>query len=251
MACRSSIRRSPMPILADGRVTCRAGPRHAGPCGQERAARLFAALLCGRRRGLLDLIDQQFALRGGAAGAAARGDGTGPPDHRGAGGQGRRSAASAEERAALAEWAGRLGAGQLHRLWQLLLKGHDEVRTAPDPLVAAKMALLRASMRRYARSRARWPASWKSWRRAGRSLLRRAMLLPPAPAAPQAMSWAALVELVDHSGQLRLSQVMHDWVRVIALEPGELTYTLAPAIRAIPPPKSAMPCCAPRVSAGK
>jgi len=47
-----------------------------------------------------------------------------------------------------------------------------------------------------------------------------------APAAPQAMSWAALVERVEQSGQLRLSQVMHDWVRVIALEPGELTYTL-------------------------
>jgi len=29
-------------------------------------------------------------------------------------------------------------------LWQLLLKGYEEVRSAPDPLVAAKMALLRA-----------------------------------------------------------------------------------------------------------
>jgi DNA polymerase-3 subunit gamma/tau len=53
-------------------------------------------------------------------------------------------ARSAEESAALEGWAADLGAGQLHRLWQLLLKGHDEVRTAPDPLVAAQMSLLRA-----------------------------------------------------------------------------------------------------------
>lgn len=52
-------------------------------------------------------------------------------------------APTAEERAALQEWAGKLSAGQLHRLWQLLLKGHDEVRGAPDPLVSAQMALLR------------------------------------------------------------------------------------------------------------
>jgi DNA polymerase-3 subunit gamma/tau len=39
--------------------------------------------------------------------------------------------------------AARLSVGQVHRLWQLLLKGYDEVRGAPDPLVAAQMALLR------------------------------------------------------------------------------------------------------------
>ena len=47
-------------------------------------------------------------------------------------------------------------------------------------------------------------------------------------AAPQALDWAGLVERVEQSGQLRLAQVMHDWVRVIALAPGELTYALAP-----------------------
>ncbi len=52
-------------------------------------------------------------------------------------------AVSEEESAALADWVARLSAGQLHRLWQLLLKGHDEVRTAPDPLASAQMALLR------------------------------------------------------------------------------------------------------------
>jgi len=49
-----------------------------------------------------------------------------------------------EDRAALAEWAGKLGHASLHRLWQLLLKGHDEIENAPVPREACEMALLRA-----------------------------------------------------------------------------------------------------------
>ncbi len=52
-------------------------------------------------------------------------------------------ALSAEEREALAEWAGKLGFATLHRLWQLLLKGHGEVQSAALPIEAAEMALLR------------------------------------------------------------------------------------------------------------
>ncbi|MEO1490320.1 MAG: DNA polymerase III subunit gamma/tau, partial [Pseudomonadota bacterium] len=53
-------------------------------------------------------------------------------------------AASEVERTALSSLAQRLAPAQLHRLWQLLLKGHEEIRTAPDPLVSLQMALLRA-----------------------------------------------------------------------------------------------------------
>ncbi|WP_422125061.1 DNA polymerase III subunit gamma/tau [Sphingomonas ursincola] len=49
-----------------------------------------------------------------------------------------------EDRAALADWAGKLGHASLHRLWQLLLKGHDEIESAPVPREACEMALLRA-----------------------------------------------------------------------------------------------------------
>jgi DNA polymerase-3 subunit gamma/tau len=52
-------------------------------------------------------------------------------------------ALSAEERARLADWAATLSFPALHRLWQLLLKGLAEVQTAPVPLQAAEMALLR------------------------------------------------------------------------------------------------------------
>ena len=53
------------------------------------------------------------------------------------------SALSAEERDAYAEWSGRLSYAAIHRLWQLLLKGLGEVNSAPMPLEAAEMALLR------------------------------------------------------------------------------------------------------------
>ncbi len=50
---------------------------------------------------------------------------------------------SAEERAATEGWAGSLSFALLHRLWQMLLKGHDEVARATDPREAADMAILR------------------------------------------------------------------------------------------------------------
>ncbi len=53
------------------------------------------------------------------------------------------SALSAEEREAFADWASGLGFATLHRLWQLILKGHGEVTTAPMPVETAEMALLR------------------------------------------------------------------------------------------------------------
>ncbi len=52
-------------------------------------------------------------------------------------------AMSAEERAVVHDWAARLSFANLHRLWQLLLKGLAEVRSAPVPVQAAEMALLR------------------------------------------------------------------------------------------------------------
>ena len=52
-------------------------------------------------------------------------------------------AMSAEEHAVVRDWAARLSFANLHRLWQLLLKGLAEVHAAPVPVQAAEMALLR------------------------------------------------------------------------------------------------------------
>src|SRR5687767_4812317 len=50
---------------------------------------------------------------------------------------------SAEQRQAAEELAAKLGWADIHRLWQMLLKGLGDVQIAPDPQEAATMALLR------------------------------------------------------------------------------------------------------------
>src|SRR5690348_4576371 len=50
---------------------------------------------------------------------------------------------SAEQRQFSEKFADRLSWGQIHRLWQMLLKGLSDVSIAPDPQEAATMAILR------------------------------------------------------------------------------------------------------------
>ncbi|MCZ8017487.1 DNA polymerase III subunit gamma/tau [Novosphingobium sp.] len=217
----------------DGRVTAAQVQDMLGLADKTAQRRLFGAIVSGDAAGLLDLVDQQFAL-GVEPHALLRG--ALELTHRVTLAQlGRdETSFSNEERAAIEDWAQRLSAGQLHRLWQLLLKGHDEVRTAPDPLVAARMALLRVlhasdlpdpgkladTLRDLlAQAPAAAVASAGGTAPSGG---------PAASAPPPALDWEALIDRVDQSGQLRVAQTMRDWVRVIDLRPGELTYSLVP-----------------------
>ena len=50
---------------------------------------------------------------------------------------------------------------------------------------------------------------------------------PPADGPAASLDWSDLVRQVENSGQLRVAQLMHDWVRVVSLEPGKLSYSLA------------------------
>ena len=135
-----------------------------------------------------------------------------------------------DERAALADFAARLGAAELHRLWQLLIKGHDEVRTGPDPLVSLQMALLRIL------HAAQMPDPGKLARRIEE--LAASGIAAPAPAssgathaapaaAAPAQDWAALVDQIEAAGQLRVAQMMRDRVRVIDLAPERLVFEQA------------------------
>ncbi|MFZ5744415.1 MAG: DNA polymerase III subunit gamma/tau [Pseudomonadota bacterium] len=210
----------------DGKVSAAQVQDMLGLADKTAQRRLFATLVTGDAAGLLDLIDQQFAL------------GVEPPallrgalelTHRVTLAQlGRdESSFSEEERGAVNEWAQRMSAGQLHRLWQLLLKGHDEVKTAPDPLVAARMALLRVL---HASDLPDPGTLAKHFESALANAPRVESGAAPAQAATPVASlgWEQLIETVDRSGQLRVAQVMRDWVRVITLEPGELIYAVAP-----------------------
>ncbi|MEP3889711.1 MAG: DNA polymerase III subunit gamma/tau [Hellea sp.] len=54
--------------------------------------------------------------------------------------------AAPDQVARLQELAEKLSLGQLTRIWQMLLKAHNDVRMAPAPLAAAEMALLKLSV---------------------------------------------------------------------------------------------------------
>jgi DNA polymerase-3 subunit gamma/tau len=199
--------------------------------------RLMAALLAGDGTALLDLVAQQFSL-GIEPISLMRG--AMELVHRitvAQIGKGMAEAGSAEERETVEGWARELTAGQLHRLWQLLLKGHDEVRTAPDPLVAAQRALLRVmhasdmpdpgSLIRKLEDLATSPA------------LAAASVAAPHPdgdasAAPSpvpALPWNAVVDRIDRSGSIDLASRLRMQVRVIELAQGHLRYSLAPGFR--------------------
>ena len=215
----------------DGKVSADQVRDMLGLADKTAQRRLLAALLSGDGPGLLSLTDQQFSL-GVEPVAMLRSImdlvhrvtvaqvGKQPSE-----------AIAAEERAAIDDWAARLTPGQLHRLWQLLLKGHDEVRTAPDPLAAARMALLRVMhaadmpdpgslMKQLEELASRAPVASMSAPSPD--------VVPPDATINIAAGWADLVDRVDQSGQLRVAQVMRDWVRVIELAPLKLLYALAP-----------------------
>lgn len=193
--------------------------------------RVLGHLLAGDAKALLAAVDEQYAL-GVEPLALMRAlmDLT----HRVTLAQvsgGEPDAPAEDERAALADFASRLAPSELHRLWQLLLKGHDEVRTAPDPLVSLQMALLRIL------HAAQMPDPGKIVRRIEELAASGMIAAPsgegaaaagPAPvAASPVQEWAALVDAVDAVGQLRVAQMMRDRVRVIELAPERLVYQQA------------------------
>ncbi len=203
--------------------------------------RLLAALLTGDASALLDLVAAQFAL--GVEPIALLRSAM-ELVHRitvAQVGKGAAEAISPEEREAIELWARDLSAGQLHRLWQLLLKGHDEVRAAPDPLVAAQMALLRvlhaADLPDPGTLARKLEELAGSGAFAGGGSAEAPAPGPGGSSISAQAEWTALIERVEHSSQLRVAQIMRDWVRVVALAPGQLTYAVAPGYSGDPAPE--------------
>ncbi|MCP8891340.1 DNA polymerase III subunit gamma/tau [Sphingomonas faeni] len=147
-----------------------------------------------------------------------------------------------EERAAREEWAASLGYPALHRLWQLFLKGHDEVAKAALPIEAAEMALLRAI---YA-STLPDPGELARQIASGAAPSAAPTSPPPSPAPPsgEAPPWnagsaakatepvstgpilpptfEALVDLLDESGGLAIAARLRHGARVVSYAPPEL-----------------------------
>jgi DNA polymerase-3 subunit gamma/tau len=129
---------------------------------------------------------------------------------------------SAEEREHGAQLAARLSWGNLHRLWQLLLKGLDDVRIAPDPQEAATMALLRLI------HAADMPdPSALAAMLAGGAASASALPAPASPPAQQPKSslpadFPSLVDAIERQGKQLLGVQLRDHVGLVSFAPGEL-----------------------------
>lgn len=211
-----------------GKVTADRVREMLGLADKSALRRLFASVLEGDPQAMLAEVDRQYAF------------GVEPLalirtlmelTHRIAvtqvGGQGA-DAPTQEERDSIDEWAARLSVGQVHRLWQLLLKGHEEVRGSPDPLVSAQMALLRVL------HAADLPDPGMLAKQLGEMAASGAGSASDAAApsaAPRAsIDWSDLCEQVDRAGMLRVAGLMRDWIRVVELAPGRLVYSPAPGL---------------------
>ena len=121
---------------------------------------------------------------------------------------------SAEEREGAEALAGQLGWGTIHRLWQMLLKGLEDVDAAPDPREAAEMALLRlihaADMPD--------PASLVgkiSGEGALASPSARASAATSPPVAQLPADFRSLIDLLEKNGKHQLAVQLHDQVGLV------------------------------------
>ena len=208
----------------EGRVSAARVRDMLGLADKSAQRRLFGHILNGEGKLLLEAVDEQYSLGVEPLSlmraqmdlvhriTVAQVSGSEP------------EGASQDEREQLAEWSARLPAGQLHRLWQLLMKGHDEVRLAPDPLVALRMALLRTL------HAGQMPDPGKLARKIEKLADAR-----PAAAAPDAaqtseqgpqasLDWNSLIDAIDASGLMQEASIMRLQVRVVELADGLLRY---------------------------
>lgn len=145
-----------------------------------------------------------------------------------------------EERAAREEWAGSLSFPALHRLWQLFLKGHDEVARAALPIEAAEMALLRAihastlpDPGELARQIRDGGVSAPSAPAVTQSVAPAAALIslspPPPPAEPEPPklpdSFVAMIDRLDDMGQLALAARLRHGARLVRYTPPEMVFS--------------------------
>jgi len=189
--------------------------------------RLFATMLASDVPGVLQAVEQQDAL-GVEPSALLRGllevvHGV----TRAKAGGAEDPALSHEEREAFADWASRMGYATLHRLWQLLLKGHGEVLAAPHPREAAEMALLRVVHA----SQLPDPGELARKLQAGEPFVPAAgaaatALAPAAPVPEPPMlalpeTFEALVARIDKVSPL-LGQQLHDFVGLVRYAPPQI-----------------------------
>ncbi|MDT8758175.1 DNA polymerase III subunit gamma/tau [Sphingomonas psychrotolerans] len=133
---------------------------------------------------------------------------------------------SAEEAKALEEWAAGLSFPALHRLWQLLLRGHDEVAKAALPIEACEMALLRVI------HASQLPDPGELARQLANGSVSVNVSAPAAPASKPAepampSSMAELVTHLESNKRFQLAQQVRDYLRPVRFEGSEFEFGAA------------------------
>jgi DNA polymerase-3 subunit gamma/tau len=126
---------------------------------------------------------------------------------------------SAEQRQAAEQLAAKLSWADIHRLWQMLLKGLADVQIAPDPQEAATMALLRLIHAADLPDPAA-VLSKLSGESHGTPSRPAAAAAQPSPSLPS--DFKSLVRLLEEKGKHQLAQQLHDQVGLVRFAPPEL-----------------------------
>jgi DNA polymerase III subunit gamma/tau len=144
-----------------------------------------------------------------------------------------------EERAALRGWAQALKPAAAHRLWQLLLKGLQDVNSAPSPIDAAEMLLLRIQLAAHmpdpadilqklqsggviAAGAGAQVSAAGSGPQASTATMVRHPAAPPAPKADMPADFPTLVKLFSTHGELVLYAALTNDVQLVNYAPGKL-----------------------------
>ncbi len=124
---------------------------------------------------------------------------------------------SAEQRQAAEELAKSLTWADIHRLWQMLLKGLSDVQIAPDPQEATTMALLRLI------HAADLPDPATVLTRLTGEVGTTAPSRAPVPARSSLPAdFKSLVKQLESQGKHHLAQQLHDQVGLVRFAPSEL-----------------------------
>jgi DNA polymerase-3 subunit gamma/tau len=127
----------------------------------------------------------------------------------------------AEQRESAERLAEQLGWGQIHRVWQMLLKGLSDVQVAPDSREAATMALLRLIHAADLPD----PASVLSRLSGEAGAVPVSAPAPSRPAGPRAQlpaDFPALIASLERSGRHQLAVQLHDQVGLVRFAPPEI-----------------------------
>lgn len=151
-----------------------------------------------------------------------------------------------EQAARLAAIGAHTSAGTLSRLWQMLLKAHDEVRRAPDAMAAAEMALIRLcyaadlpgpeealkALRDGAPVGGGGPGGGVAIGGGGGAVSAShapvTMAAPGAQAMPVLASFDDVMALIAAKRDIGLRLDVEQYVRPISFRPGAVTFEAAP-----------------------